>query len=136
MAPKQQEREPDLAPFVRASESNKSLGAQYSHALEQWIQNQVRQGIAPGHVPLRALQVMGTHPVVYLAEQTITGLIRRPNLYYVSHPDKRVVKETEEWLWPLLPAVLSVAARAFAYGSVPVVFNWGLEDLRVQVTPS
>ena len=133
MAPEAQEMDPDLAPFVRASQNTKTLGAQYSHALEQWVQSQVRQGIAPGHVPLRALQVMGTHPVVYLAEQTITGLIRRPNLYYVSHPDKRVVKETEEWLWPLLPAVLSVAARAFAYGSVPVVFNWGLEDLRVQV---
>lgn len=133
MTTEPQEREPDLAPFVRASEGNRSINGQYSHALEQWIQSQLRHGIAPGTVPLRALQTMGAHPVVYLAEQTITGLIRRPNLYYVSHPDKRVVKETEEWLWPLLPAILSGAARAFAYGAVPVIFNWGSEALRIQV---
>ncbi|HBP17400.1 MAG TPA: hypothetical protein DEA08_06370 [Planctomycetes bacterium] len=124
---------PDLRPFVRASRENVTLAATYTHALEAWVQDQITQAIDPNAVPLRALQAMGTHPVVYLAEQTITGLIRRPNLYYVSHPDKRLVKETEEWLWPILPKVLGVAARAFAYGAVPVIFNWGTEDLRVQV---
>lgn len=84
-------------------------------------------------MPLSVLMAMGTHPMVYLAERTITGVVRRPDLYYVRHPDKRVVKETEEWLWPLLPQILTVAARAFSYGSVPVVFNWGVEDLRVEV---
>ncbi len=133
MAPKPEDREPDLAPFVRASEGNKDLTRQFSSALEHWVHDQIRQATNPDAVPLRALQSMGSHPVVYLAEQTITGLIRRPNLYFVSHPDKRVVKETEEWLWPLLPGILSVAARSFAYGSVPVIFNWGTEDLRVQV---
>jgi len=100
---------------------------------EAWVRAHIRQGTDPGAVPLQALKAMGTHPVVYLAEQTIAGLVRRPNLYYVSHPEKRIVKETEEWLWPLLPTVLAAAARAFAYGSVPVVFDWGVEDLRVQV---
>ena len=133
MPPEREEREPDLTPFVRASEGNTGLTRQFTAALEHWVHDQLRQATHPDAVPLRALQAMGSHPVVYLAEQTITGLIRRPNLYYVSHPDKRVVKETEEWLWPLLPAVLSVAARAFAYGSVPVIFNWGVEDLRVQI---
>jgi len=133
MASKPEEQEPDLAPFVRATQGNRSLVSQYSRSLEHWVRTQISRAPDPFSVPLEALRAMGSHPVVYLAEQTITGLIRRPNLYYVSHPDKRVVKETEEWLWPLLPDVLSVAARAFAYGSVPVIFNWGTEDLRIQV---
>ena len=128
-----EEGTPDLRPFVRAAERNQSLAARYTQTLETWVQDQINQGVDPNAVNFRTLQSMGSHPVVYLAEQTITGLIRRPNLYYVSHPDKRMVKETEEWLWPLLPTILSVAARAFAYGSVPVIFNWGTEDLRVQV---
>jgi len=125
--------EPDLSPFVRASQGNRTLGCQYSLALEGWVQSRLAHSSDPNLVPLRVLQAMASHPVVYLAEQTITGLIRRPNLYYVSHPDKRIVKETEEWLWPLLPKFLAAAARAFAYGSVPVIFNWGVEDLRVQI---
>ena len=128
-----EEPAPDLRPFVRAAAKNQTLAAQYTLTLESWVQEQINQGVDPNAIGFRALQGMGTHPVVYLAEQTITGLIRRPNLYYVSHPDKRIVKETEEWLWPLLPTILGVAARAFAYGSVPVIFNWGAEDLRVQV---
>jgi len=123
----------DLTPFARAAQGSLSLAGSHSRALEAWVRHQVSQGSDPHAVPLRALQAMGTHPVVYLAEQTIAGLVRRPNLYYVSHADKRVVKETEEWLWPLLPTVLAAAARAFAYGSVPMIFNWGVEDLRVQV---
>jgi hypothetical protein len=125
--------EPDLEPFVRASQGVQSLTGQFSRAFEGWVTSQVGQGTDPHAVSLSALQGMGTHPVVYLAERTITGLIRRPNLYFVSHPEKRIVKETEEWLWPLLPTVLAVAARAYAYGSVPVIFNWGVEDLRVEV---
>ncbi|HBP23440.1 MAG TPA: hypothetical protein DEA08_37390, partial [Planctomycetes bacterium] len=34
-----------------------------------------------------------------------------------------------EWLWPLLPSVLGSVARAYAFGCVPVVFNWTSEDL-------
>ena len=125
----------DLTPFVRAVQDlGLESSAAYSSVLEAWVQAQVKQTSAdPTAVPLRALQAMGTHPVVYLAERTITGLIRRPNLYFVSHPEKRIVKETEEWLWPLLPTVLEAAARAFAYGSVPLVFDWGTRDLRIEV---
>jgi hypothetical protein len=70
---------------------------------------------------------------VYLAERTIGGIMRRPDLYYVRHSDKRVVRETEAWLWPLLPDVLAAAAHAFAYGAVPVILDWGQEDLRIEV---
>ena len=130
------EVDPDLTPFVRAAQGQLALGYPYSRGLERWVNSQLGQGVDPGAVPLEALRAMGTHPVVYLAERAITGVIRRPNLYYVSHPEKRVVKETEEWLWPLLPTVLGVAARAFVYGAAPVIFNWGVEDLRVQVPRS
>jgi hypothetical protein len=124
----------DLSPFVRAAQDlGLTANGGYSGVLDMWVQSQVRQSADPAVVPLRALQAMGTHPVVYLAERTITGLIRRPNLYYVSHPEKRIVKETEEWLWPLLPVLLEAAARAFAYGSVPVILNWGTRDLRIEV---
>ena len=130
------EVDPDLTPFVRAAQGQLALGYPYSRGRERWVNSQLGQGVDPGAVPLEALRAMGTHPVVYLAERAITGVIRRPNLYYVSHPEKRVVKETEEWLWPLLPTVLGVAARAFVYGAAPVIFNWGVEDLRVQVPRS
>ena len=124
----------DLAPFVRAAqELGLDVSVGHSRALDLWVQSQVRHGADPATVSLRALQAMGTHPVVYLAERTIAGLIRRPNLYYVSHPEKRIVKETEEWLWTLLPVVLEAAARAFAYGAVPVIFDWGARDLRIEV---
>ncbi len=124
----------DLSPFVSAGqELGLEASTGYSRTLDLWAQAQLQHGANPSVVPLRALQAMGTHPVVYLAERTLTGLIRRPNLYYVSHPEKRIVKETEEWLWPLLPGVLTAAARAFAYGSVPVIFDWGTRDLRIEV---
>ena len=124
----------DLSPFVRAGqELGLDANVGFSRTLDLWAQAQLGHGANPALVPLRALQAMGAHPVVYLAERTLTGLIRRPNLYYVSHPEKRIVKETEEWLWPLLPGVLEAAARAFAYGAVPVIFDWGTRDLRIEV---
>ncbi|HBP18001.1 MAG TPA: hypothetical protein DEA08_09435 [Planctomycetes bacterium] len=123
----------DLAPFARTSAVLAGLQPPHSHTLEAWVSRQVSHDTDPRQVPLAALQSMGTHPIVYLAERTISGVMRRPDLYYVRHPDKRIVKETEEWLWPILPAVLSAAARAYAYGSVPVIFNWGREDLRIEV---
>ncbi len=123
---------PDLAPFVRA---NLSLGSLQGtvNVLEGWALEQAMRGVDPRTVPLSALQSMGTHPIVYLAERAIGGIVRRPDLYYVRHSDKRVVRETEAWLWPLLPRLLAGAARAFAYGAVPVVLDWTREDLRIEV---
>lgn len=43
------------------------------------------------------------------------------------------MKETEEWLWPLLPDLLGAIARSFVYGSIPFVMDWTVEDLRIQV---
>ena len=124
---------PDLRPFVRGGQTFVDSPSRHSRLLESWVSTQVSYDTDPRQVPLAALQAMGTHPIVYLAERTISGVMRRPDLYYVRHPDKKIVKETEEWLWPLLPSVLGAAAHAYAYGSVPVIFNWGREDLRIQV---
>lgn len=125
---------PDLSPFVRATLGAASQGlGPVSRALEGWVLGHTAKNIDPRLVPLSALRAMGSHPVVYLAERTITGIVRRPNLYFVRHADKRVVKETEEWLWPLLPALLGCAARAYVYGAVPVVLDWGRKDLRIEV---
>ena len=71
----------DLRPFVRAAQDlGLDAAAGYSRVLDAWVQSQIKNTADPSIVPLRALQAMGTHPVVYLAERTITGLIRRPNL--------------------------------------------------------
>lgn len=123
---------PDLAPFVRAHLGLLG-GGRLSGVLEGWAMTHGAQHTDPRLVPLEALRAMGSHPVVYLAERTIGGIVRRPDLYYVRHTDKRIVRETEAWLWPLLPDLLAAAAHAFAYGSVPVVLDWGRRDLRIQV---
>lgn len=128
----QVEPSPDLGPFVRANLAL-AAGGRVTQALEGWIVSRISSARDPRLVPLASLQAMGSHPVVYLAERTISGIMRRPDLYYVRHPDKRVVRETEAWLWPLLPAFLAASARAFAYGSVPVIFDWGREDLRIEI---
>jgi len=85
----------------------------------------------PATVPLQMLKGMDQHAMVYLAERTVTGVLRRPDLYYVRHKDPAIKAEVEEWLWPLLPQLLGSIARAYAYGSIPVVFNWAQEDLWV-----
>lgn len=88
-------------------------------------------------VPVHALQSMGTCPAVYLAERTVTGIVRRPDLFSIRHPDKAVEAklraEIEAWLWPLLPKITAAAARAFAYGTVAVVFDWERKTLKVRV---
>jgi len=124
----------DLAPFVRTGALAGAFGgAAPSRALEGWVTGHLAQPSDPSRVPLSALRAMGNHPVVYLAERAIGGVVRRPDLYYVRHADKAVVREVEEWLWPLLPVLLGACARAFSYGSVPVVLDWGVSDLRLEV---
>ena len=119
---------PDLSPFRRANATSELLSFRGSRYLERFVRRQVTHG-DPSRVPLSVLRGMDEHPMVYLAERTITGVVRRPDLYYVRHPDPQVRAEVEEWLWPLLPSLLGSIARAYAYGAIPVVFNWGEEDL-------
>lgn len=94
---------------------------------------QLGYGMDPRSVPVSALQLMSCNPAVYLAERTISGIMRRPDLYSVRHDDPRILAEVEAWLWPLLPALTAAAARGFAYGTVAVVLDWERKTLRVLV---
>lgn len=126
-----------LVPFKRANArlarlSGTRLCAQFElHALAQ-----VGYGLDPRAVPVQALQVMGaTCPGLYLAEQTIGGIVRRSDLFSVRGEPK-LVAETEAWLWPLLPRLLAGAVRGFSYGSVACVLDWERRTLRVDVPQS
>lgn len=105
-------------------------------ALELHTIAQLGYGLDPRSVPVVALQLMETCPAVYLAKRTVTGIIRRPDLYSVEHPDPKIKAETEAWLWPILPDLLSGAAAGFDYGSVVCVLDWERRTLRFQVPTS
>lgn len=97
------------------------------------VMAQLGYGLDPRKVPVSALQAMSTNAAVYLAERTISGIVRRPDLYSIKHDDPKIVAEVEAWLWPLLPALTAAAAHAFAYGTVVVIFDWERKTLRVKV---
>lgn len=125
----------NLVPFKRANMRLARIGATrlcsdfQVHALAQ-----LGYGLDPRAVPVDGLQVMGaTCPSVYLAEQTISGIIRRPDLFSIRHEDPKVVAEAEAWLWPLLPRLLAAAARGFSYGTVACVLDWERRTIRFQV---
>ena len=123
---------PDLTEFERAAHSlffNGGLTSRFN----LWVAGVVNDELDPSLVSFEALEQMGTHPVIYLAEPIKTGIIRRKDLYTVVHSDPKIVKETEEWLWPLLPKLLGAFARAYAYGSIPVIFNWDRATLKFEV---
>lgn len=91
-----------------------------------WVESEVDAKADPACLPFSALLRMDTHPIVYLAEQAITALVRRPDGYHVTHPldDKKLIAETEEWLWALGRRGLhSIIARAFVFGAVPYVLD-------------
>ena len=123
---------PDLKQFERTAHSLFLPGSLTSR-LDLWVTGVVQDEMDPRLVSFEALEGMGTHPVIYLAERIMTGIIRRKDLYSVTHKDPKIRKETEEWLWPLLPKLLTAYARAYAYGAIPVVFNWGRETLKIEV---
>lgn len=118
----------DLTKFERAIASVLSRGS-YLAGMEAYVRRLVNANADPLCVPQVALEAMSCHPTIYLAERIVTGVIRRPDLYSIRHHDKRIVAETEEWLWPLLPDLCASAARAFSYGTVPVILDWGREEL-------
>ncbi len=125
----------DLREFQRSAFVRRPTSI--SHALgflEHHVTSLVSQFPDPAHVRFHQLWAMGNHPMVYLAERTVLGVIRRKDLYSVEHDDDRIKAEVMEWLWPLMgKGLLSAAARAFAYGNIPVVFNWGRETLQTRV---
>lgn len=109
-------------------------GGRYTSAFELHALAQLGYGMDPRSVPIEALRIMGsTCPAVYPAERTITGIIRRSDLFSVKHEDPKIVAETEAWLWPLLPRLLGGCARGFSYGTVANVLDWERRTLRTSV---
>lgn len=104
-----------------------------ARSISVWAAEALAQDQDPRRVDETTLESMSTHPSIYLAERMTTGVIRREDLYTVEHKDPKVVKEVEEWLWPLLPKILNAFARAYAYGARGLVFDWGTEDLVTEV---
>lgn len=122
----------DMKPFRRQVAPRGQIHLDH---LERWVSTQVDAQADPGSLCFAALRRMDYDPIVYLGEQAITALLRKVDLYHLASPtsDKALVKETEEWLWPLLPDLLGVIARSFVYGSSAFVMDWKVEDLHVQV---
>lgn len=118
---------PDLTGFERFSWGY--LPAPQIATLLSAVDGVVGPSTKPEDVPLTVLDQIGWDPVVGFGEAALTSALRDPELYYVEHDDPSRVEEVEEWLWPLLPDLLGAAARAIAYGSIPVVLDWAvLED--------
>lgn len=84
-------------------------------------------------VPFEALLAMDYDPVVYQAERVVSGPALDPELYYVRHDDPRVRAEAEACLALLAGQVLPMILRAYAFGSIPLVADWAVEDLRTRV---
>ena len=125
----------DFENFKRASHTLATLFGtdKLTSALEGFVSDALGHTTDPDWVSIAALHKMRNHPGVYLGERTISGIVRRADLYSVSHDDPKIKAETEEWLWPLLPKLLSVAARAFSYGSNVAIFTWDRETLQTRV---
>jgi hypothetical protein len=131
------ETEVDLKKFTRSTATLMAPGyGRYSLALELHSVAQLGYGMDPRGVPVAALQLMNTCPAIYFAKRTITGIVRRPDLYSVKHDDPKIVAEVEAWLWPLLDRLLSGAASGFDYGTAVVVLDWERKTLRIEVPSS
>lgn len=128
----------DFTKFRQTTRALVGLGgySRLTAPLELYTIAQTGHGLDPRGVPVRALQVMSSHPAVYLAEQTIGGIVKRPDLFTVKHEDPAVIAQVDAWLRPILPDILAAAVRAFAYGSVALVFDWKRGPLRFKVPTS
>jgi len=127
--------QPSLRSFVRSPRENKSL-----QPMASWVSQVIDAKADPGCLSFLALRGMDTDPIVYLAERSITALIRKPDLFHVKHPlgNKALVAEAEEWLWPLMlnGPILSILARSFIYGAIPYVLDLGNDEFVVRVPPA
>jgi hypothetical protein len=125
---------PNLKPFTRHAERSKDRIA--LDRVASWISQDIDAKVDPACLTFTALRRMDNDPIVYLAEWAITGLIRKPDLYHVTHPtdDKKVVAETEDWLWPLMEGgLLAILARSFVYGAIPFVLDLEQGSVAVRV---
>lgn len=124
-------KQPDLGEFKRATWGLLNGGQML--ALLQVLSGEIGSATRPEQVPLETLGAMGWDPVIYLGEAAASAPVKDPSVYFVEHGDPSVVAETEAWLWRLLPAVLDPIARSLAYGAIPYVLDWTVEDLTITV---
>lgn len=111
-----------------------ATGARLTAAIQAHVFAQLGYGLDPAAVPVEGLRAMfRTCPAAYLAAQTICGIVRRPDMFSVRHPDPQLAVETEAWLWPILPRLLAGAARGFVYGNTVCVLDWTRRTLRIEV---
>lgn len=82
------------------------------------------------------LDGMGFHPLVYMGESMRAGPSSDPDLYFFRG-DERACAEMEACFRPLLTGqrapLLEQIARGAAYGSVPIVLDYGTKDLTIKV---
>lgn len=123
---------PDLSEFKRANWNLNALDQAQFLALAGIATTGSRKAL-PQNIPVSVLDAMGWDEAVYWAEWLITSPSRAEALYYVQHDDPSVRAETDAWLRPLLADLLPPITRAFGYGAVPLILDWGVGDLEAQV---
>lgn len=125
----------DLSDFHRQSWGLDALGAGDLVTLAAMSMS-IRPDTPPEHVPVNVLDAIGWHPVVALSEHLATSPATDPELYYLRG-DPAACAEVEAWLRPLLTLqrapLLAQIVRAFAYGAVPIVLDWGVSDISFTV---
>lgn len=117
---------PDLSEFMRSSWAASSLTLGDVVALGS-IGMGCTPATRPEWVPLEVLDAISTDPVVYTMERVLTAPAMDAELYFLRG-DKKACAEVEAWLRPLLTRqrapLLAQIVRAFAMGSVPIVFDY------------
>lgn len=122
---------PDLRDFERANYELGSLNAsQYLHLAG--VATTGGRKMRPDQVPVLILDAIGWDEVVRWSEWLLLQTVRNPELYYMRGEPKAVA-EHEAWLRRLLPALLPPITRAFCYGAIPIVLDWGVRRLETTV---
>lgn len=126
---------PDLSEFTRASWGMGSLSASDVIALGT-VGMGCRPETRPEHVPFDVIDAMLWHPVMKAAVSTITAPATDPELYYLRG-DKKACAEVDASLRPLLVTqrapLLDQIVRAYATGVAPIVLDYGVSNLSIQV---
>ncbi|MCO5168070.1 MAG: hypothetical protein M9894_17135 [Planctomycetes bacterium] len=123
---------PDPSEFKRAEFAG--LNASQLVTLISYVEGEIGAATRPERVPWSVIEAMGWDPEVHLGETAATAPVCDSELFFVRHDDPVIVAEVEEWLWALFArGLLQIVARSFAYGMVPYVFTWTVDDLQVTV---
>lgn len=128
---KQEQTPPDLSEFARSTWDLGGLSP--SQFLSLAALGAAGPHLRPDQVGCDVLDAMTYDPTLYNCIRIATAPAQDQELYYWKHDDPRYVAEAEAWSRPILPYLLPPAARAYAYGSVPVILDWDVSDLQTVV---